>query len=150
MSQWEWCSVRPSWGSRRLHAMRILRSFWVSLTNGAAIYLMYGGAQQVALLNHLLEQDSRNKSVWFHFVLRAAIPILGIVLELLGSRLAKWVNIGYFVFVGAICSAISIWAWSDYHGRILLLQGLAALVVACADYFLYRRTRSPLAPSPSN
>ena len=58
--------------------MRVLRSVWVSLTNGTAIYFMYGGAQQVALLNHLLEQDSRNKSVWFHFVLSAAIPILGI------------------------------------------------------------------------
>ena len=130
--------------------MRILRSVWVSLTNGTAIYLMYGSAQQVALLNHLLEQDSRNKSVWFHFILRAGIPILGIALELLGSRLAKWMNIGYFVFVGAIFSVISIWAWSDYHGRTLLLQGLAALVVACADYFLYRSTRSTLTPSRPN
>ena len=130
--------------------MRILRSVWVSLTNGTAIYLMYGGAQQVALLNHLLEQDSRNKSVWFHFVLRAGIPILGIALELLGSRLAKWMNIGYFVLVGAIFSVVSIWARSDYHGRILLLQGLAALVVACADYFLYSSTRSTLTPSRPN
>src|SRR5258708_18359298 len=108
--------------------MRILRSVWVSLTNGTAIYLMYGSAQQVVLLNHLLEQDSRNKSVWFHFVLRAAIPILGIVLELLGSRLAKWVNIGYFVFVGSVFSAISIWAWPDYHRTVLLLPALPALV----------------------
>src|SRR3954452_9537137 len=112
--------------------MRILRSVWVTFTNGTAIYFMYGVAQQVALLNHLLEQDNRNKSVWFHFALRAGIPILGILLELFGSRLAKWVNIGYFVFVGAIFSAISVGTWPDYHGRVLLLQGLAATVVACA------------------
>ncbi len=129
--------------------MRIVRLTWVFLTNGAAIYFMYGSFQQVALLNHLLEQDNRNKALWFHFALKATTPILGILLELLGSRFAKWVNVGYFLIVGIVFSTISILAWSDYHGRIYLLIGLAALVVAGVDCLFYRRTRSTLAAPPT-
>jgi hypothetical protein len=69
-------------------------------------------------------------------------PILGVLLEFFNSRFAKWVNVSYFALVGGIYSAISIWAWSDYHGHILLLFGIVALAVANVDYFLYRRTRS--------
>jgi hypothetical protein len=133
------------WGS-----MRILRSTWVLLTNGTAIYLLCGSTQQVTLLNHLLEQDNRNKALWFHFGLKATIPILGILLEFLGSRFAKWVNVGYFVFVGIVFSTISIWAWSDYHGRIYLLLGLPALGVAGVSYLLYRRPRPTPAASPTS
>jgi hypothetical protein len=35
--------------------MRILRSAWVLFTSGTAIYLLYAGTRQDALLNHLLE-----------------------------------------------------------------------------------------------
>jgi hypothetical protein len=130
--------------------MRRLRSTWVLFTNGTAIYILWGSTRQVALLNHLLEQDNRNKALWFHFALRATIPMLGILLEFLGSRFAKWVNVGYFVFVGVVFSTIGIWAWSDYHARIYLLLGLPALAVAGVSYLLYRRPRSTPAASPTS
>ncbi len=88
--------------------MRILRSTWILFTNGLAVYLLYGSTGQVALLNHLLEQDNKNKALWFHFALRATIPILGILLEFLGSRFAKWVNVGYLALVGIVFSAAGI------------------------------------------
>jgi predicted membrane channel-forming protein YqfA (hemolysin III family) len=115
-----------------------------------AIYFIYGRFQEVALLNHLLEQDNRNKMVWIHFALWTAIPILGILFELVGQRrVAKWLNIGYFVLVGFAFSAIGIVFWSDYHGRIALLPGLAALAVGGMDYLLYRLTRPTPAPAVS-
>ncbi len=129
--------------------MRVLRTIWVALINAAAIYLMYTGARQVAILNQLLEQDERNKRVWLYFSLRITIPILGILLELLSSRLAKWVNVGYFAFAGVVLSAIAVLNWSDYHGRIYLLFGLPALAVSVVTYFLYRPSRPTTAPSAS-
>jgi hypothetical protein len=124
--------------------MRLLRSTWVLLTNGLSIYMMYLGVSQVVLLNDLLEQDNKNKTLWLHFALRIIVPVLGILLEFLGSRFAKWVNVGFFVLVGSASCAISVWAWSDYHGHVLLLIGIAAFAVAIVDYLLYHGTRSAL------
>lgn len=128
--------------------MRIVRLIWVLIANGTAIYLLYSGARQIALLNHLLEQDSRNREVWFYFALRSAIPILGILLEAVGARLAKWLNVGYFTFAGIVLSAIAILNWSDYHGRVYLLFGLPALAAAVVTYLLYRYARDSAIPDP--
>ncbi len=129
--------------------MKILRAIWVLLANGTAVYLMYRSAQQLALLDHLLEQDHQNRGVWLHFALRVTIPILGILLELLGSRLAKWVNVGYFAFAGVVLSAIAILNWSDYHGRVHLLFGLPALAASLVTYLLYRHPRKTTAAPAS-
>jgi hypothetical protein len=130
-------------------SMRILRSAWVMFTNGTAIYLLYANNRQDALLNHLLEQDNRNRGLWLHFALWATIPVLGIVLEFLGSRFAKWLNIGYFAYFGAVFSGIGILSWPDHHGLISLLFGVLALGVTGVDYLLYRRPRSTPAVLPS-
>jgi hypothetical protein len=122
--------------------MRILRSSWVLLTNAIVIYISYSSVKQVALLNHLLEQDSRNKTLWLHFALRATIPFLGILFEFLGWRLAKWVNIGYFLFLGIAYSAAGVWNWPDHHAVIALFFGLAALAVAGLSWLFYRRPHS--------
>ena len=90
------------------------------------------------------EQDNKNKALWFHFALKVTIPILGILLEFLGSRFAKWVNVGYLVFVGTVFSAVGIWTWPDHHGLIYLFLGLLALAFAGVSWLLYRRPR--LAP----
>jgi hypothetical protein len=127
--------------------MRILRSAWVLLTNGAAIYLLFGGTRQDALLNHLLEQDNRNSRLWFHFALWATIPVLGIVLEFLGSRFAKWLNLGYFVYFGVVFSGMGILNLPDHHGLISLLFGVVALCVTGVSCLLYRRPRSTPAAS---
>ena len=103
---------------------------------------------QVALLNHLLEQDNKNKALWFHFALKVTIPILGILLEFLGSRFAKCVNVGYLVFEGTVFSAVGIWTWPDHHGLIYLFLGLLALAFAAVSWLLYRRPRSAPLVSP--
>jgi hypothetical protein len=124
--------------------MRILRSVWVVVTNGTVIFFMYLNTQPVADLNRLLEQPNKNRFLWFHFVLSASIPVLGILLEFLGSRFAKWVNLGFFLLVGLLFSYIGIWNWSDYVGRTYLFLALPAFGVAVANYFLYRKSDADL------
>jgi hypothetical protein len=103
--------------------MKLFRKTWIIVTNGAAVYLLYRSFSQIALLNSLLEQESRNKTRWFGFSLRAFIPAIGILLELLGSRFAKWVNIGYFFFAGVVLSAVGMLARPDHHAWIYLFLG---------------------------
>jgi len=133
-----------AWGS-----MKILRSAWVLFTNGTAIYLLYAGTRQDALLNQLLEQDNLNRGLWFHFALWTTIPVLGIVLEFLGSRFAKWLNLGYFVYFGVVFTGMGILNLPDHHGLIILLFGVLALGVSGVSYLLYRRPRPIPAASPS-
>jgi hypothetical protein len=129
--------------------MRILRSAWVLFANGTAIYLLYAGSQQDALLNHLLEQDNRNRGLWFHFALWATIPVLGIVLEFLGSWFAKWLNLGYFAYFGVVFSGMGIFNLPDHHAYISLIFGILSMGVTGVNYLLYRRPRSTRAVSPS-
>lgn len=130
-------------------SMRIFRSAWVSFTNGTAIYLLYAGTRQDALLNNLLEQDNRNKGLWLHFALWATIPLLGVVLEFLGSRFAKLLNLGYFTYFGVVFTGIGISSWPDHHGLIILLFGVLALGVTGVNYLVYRRPSSTPAVSSS-
>jgi hypothetical protein len=118
------------------------------ITNGLLIGLFYRGTEQVATLNHLLEQDSRNKALWMYFSLRASIPVLGIQLAAFSSRFAKWVNVGLLAYFGVAFLVTGIWNWSEYHGHIFLLLGPLALVVAGFNLFLFRRSKS-VAPQPS-
>jgi hypothetical protein len=127
--------------------MRILRSAWVLFTNGTAIYLLYTSTRQSVLLNHLLEQDNRNKELWFHFALWAAIPVIGIVFEFFGSRFAKWLNLGYFAYFGVVFSGIGVLNLPDHHAFVSLLFGMLALSVTAVSFLLYRRPRSTPAAS---
>jgi predicted membrane channel-forming protein YqfA (hemolysin III family) len=122
--------------------MRVLRASWVLLTNGIAVYLLYAGTRQVALLNHLLEQDTKNRDIWSAFGLRAAVPIIGILLELAGSRFARCVNVGYFFVVGVVFSCVGIFTWPDHHGLVYLALGLLALGVGISNYFWFRERRN--------
>ena len=118
--------------------MKLFRKIWVILTNGLAVYLLHRSSSQIALLNDLLDQSSRNRALWFGFSLRALIPVIGILLEVFGSRFAKWVNMGYFLFVGIIFSAVGILARPDHHAWTYLFLGLPSLAVAGVDWLLYR------------
>lgn len=121
--------------------MRILRVVWVFLANGTVVYFFYSGASQVALLNHLLEQDAKNKQLWLYFGLRISIPVLGAILEALGSRAAKFVNIGFFLLIGALFTSTGLLNWSVFEGHLYLFFGLCALTIALVSFFLYRRPK---------
>ena len=65
------------------------------------------------------------------------MPIIGILLELAGSRFARWVNVGYFPLVGVVFSGVGIFAWPDHHGLVYAVLGLLALGVGISNYFWY-------------
>jgi len=79
--------------------MKISRSIWVLLANGIAVFVSY-----LMTLIDFFGQDNGG-TFWFHFPLRAIVPVLGILLEFFGSRFAKWVNVGYFIFVAVVILA---------------------------------------------
>ena len=120
-------------------AIKLVRGIWVSLTNGAVVYLLYSESSSLALMNVLLENGSQNKQVWFKFCLRALIPTTGILLEVFGQRFAKWVNTGFFLIVGVLLTVAGILAQPDEHATIALFLGLISLAVACVDWFMYFR-----------
>lgn len=126
---------------RCMDFIRSLRLAWVLLTNGTAAYILYAGTRQDVLLNHLLEQENRNKGLWFHFALWAAIPVLGIVLEVCRSRFAKWLNLGYFLYFGVVFSVMGILNLPDHHALVSLLFGLVALSFSGVSYLLYRKPK---------
>jgi hypothetical protein len=106
------------------------------------VYLFFRGTEQVATLNHLLEQDRRNRALWIYFAFRAAVPIVAILLSVLGSRFAKWANVGLFAFFGAAFLVTGVWNWSDYHGHVYLLLGPIALMISGVNLLLYRKSKS--------
>ena len=89
-------------------------------------------------MNVLLEQSSKNRSVWLSFAVQAAFPILGILLELIKNRAAWWVNLGFFLYYGIVYTAAGALAWPDHHAIIAIMIGVPALVSAAITYLLYR------------
>jgi hypothetical protein len=129
--------------------LRALRLVWVFLVNGAAVYFFYWSSSQTAALNHLLEQDAKNKQVWLYFALQVLVPVVGAIFEVLGSRAAKWLNAGYFLIMGSYFTAIGLLNWAVYEGHLYFFFGLCALAIALVSFFLYRKpkitARSPAA-----
>jgi hypothetical protein len=113
--------------------MKISRSIWVLLANGSAVLLIY-------LLTFLGSSglDNRNRALWFQFALRAIVPILGILLEFVGSRFARWVNVGYFTFVGVVLFGMNFFVGSHFYiQRHFNRQWVFPLAAAGVTYFLY-------------
>jgi hypothetical protein len=124
--------------------MKTLRSTWVIVTSGAVIYLFYRAAETRASLHKLLENPDGIRAAWFSFGMWAAIPILGILLEVFGSRFAKWVNVGFFGLLGLAFAYIGLMNWSDYVIRIYFYSAIPAFALAGVNYLLYRGKRRSL------
>lgn len=125
---------------------RTLRLVWIALANGTAIYVQYVNVRQHAVLHRLLEQESQNGGLWLSFALWAAIPALGIVLEVFHSRFAKWVNLAYFAYFGIVLSAKGVLRLPDHHAVIALFYGVVALIFFVVGYLLYRKPK-PIPPA---
>jgi hypothetical protein len=115
--------------------MKISRSIWVLLANGSAVLIIY-----VMTFFRWPGLDNRNRALWFHFALRAIVPILGILLEFVGSRFARWVNVGYFTFVAVVLFGMNFFVGSHFYiQRHFNRQWVFPLAAACVTYFLYSR-----------
>jgi len=82
----------------------------------------------------------RNSELWFEFLLEVILPTVGIVLELVNWKFARWVNVGAFTVAGCFWSAEAIWWRSDPFFGVLVIVALGLLTVAGLTEIVYRRT----------
>jgi hypothetical protein len=92
----------------------------------------YGGTLAPQLLTELL----------FEVIL----PVLGIVLELVNWKFARWLNVGCFAGAGCFWLAVAVWDRSDPFFGVLLVISLGLLTVAGLTEIVYRATRSKRMP----
>jgi hypothetical protein len=117
--------------------MKLSRSIWILLANGSAVFIIYVITMTSLGSSRL---DNRNRVLWFQFALRAIVPILGILLEFVGSRFAKWVNVGYFTFVVVVVFRMNFFLVSHFNiHRLFNRSWVFPLAAACVTYFLYSR-----------
>jgi len=122
--------------------MRLTRIAWVLLANGVALYFAIYGAPEVRELRSLLTTEQPLGPSWQDY-LRGVIPAAGIVLEIWGLWIAKYVNIGYFALLTIVWGVVMIYNWSDSHAA--LYSGALfcfSLVVTGVDLGLYWKRTS--------
>ena len=115
---------------------RFGRAVWVLAANGCVASLMFtrlvsvgfnGGVQDLELL--------------CEFLLEVILPIVGIVLELMNSKFARWVNVGSLTGAGCLWLTEAIWWRSDPFFGVLLIVALGLLTIAGTTEIVYRRTK---------
>jgi len=114
---------------------RAFRFAWVLAANGFVVWAMF-----TRLFGEPFNRNAQTPQLWLQFSLEAVLPISGIVLELVGWKFARWVNVGYLILAGCFWLAEAFWWWSDpFHG-VLLIIGLGLLIVAGLTELVYRFT----------
>jgi hypothetical protein len=84
-----------------------------------------------------------NFQLWFEFVLEVILPMVGIVLEVLNWKFARWVNVGCFAGAGSFWLAAAVWWRSDPFFGVLLIIALGLLAIAGLTEIVYRGTKRP-------
>jgi hypothetical protein len=80
----------------------------------------------------------------FEFVFKVILPTVGIVLEAVNWKFARWVNVGCFAAAGIFWLVAAIWWRSDPFFGVLLIIALGLLAVAGLTEIIYRATQIPL------
>jgi hypothetical protein len=115
---------------------RIFRAVWVLAANGFIAWVMF-----TRLLSVGFNAGARDPELWFEFLLEVILPIIGIVLELVNWKFARWLNVGSFTVAGCFWLAEAIWWRSDPFFGVLLLIALLLLTIAGITEIVYRRTK---------
>jgi len=122
---------------------KVVRIAWVFVANMAALYFAIYGSSEVRHLRSLLVTEHALGPTWQDY-LRGVIPAAGIVLEILSLRIAKYVNIGYFLVLTLFWGVVCVYSWQDMHVRFYAgAFSFLALIVVLADFYLYRNTPIP-------
>lgn len=117
-------------------AKRIVRLAWVLAANGCVAWLMFARLRSVGF-------PELNFQLCFEFVLEVILPTVGIVLEAVNWKFARWVNVGCFAVAGTLWSLAAIWWHSDPFFGVLLIIALGLLAVAGLTEVVYRATQIP-------
>jgi hypothetical protein len=115
--------------------MRIFRGAWVLAANTFVAWGMFTRLRSVGF-------PALNFQLCFEFVFEVILPIIGIVLELVNWKFARWVNVGCFTVAGCFWLAAAVWWRSDPFFGVLLIIALGLLAIAGITEIFYRGTRS--------
>ncbi len=119
---------------------RLTRLLWVLASNSIAAYFAIYGSSDVRRLQYLITQQPF-RPTW-QDLLRGLIPVAGILLEIFGLKIAKYVNIGYFLVLTVFWGTICIYNWQDMHARFYSVAFcFFALIVVIVDLRIYRNKR---------
>ena len=114
---------------------RIFRGAWVLAANTFAAWAMFSRLRSVGF-------PALNFQLCFEFVFEVILPIVGIVLELVNHKFARWVNVGCFIAAGCFWLAAAVWWRSDPFFGVLLITALGLLTIGGLTEVIYRATRS--------
>jgi hypothetical protein len=113
---------------------RIFRGAWVLAANTFVAWAMFVRLRSVGF-------PALNFQLCFEFVFEVTLPITGIVLELVNSKFARWVNVGCFVAAGCFWLTAAVWWRTDPFFGVLLIIALGLLTVGGLTEVIYRATR---------
>lgn len=116
---------------------RGFRFLWVLAANGFVVWSMF-----TRLFGETFNGNLQSLTLWLEFSLEAILPALGIVLELLGRKSARWVNVGYLALAGCFWLAETVRWWSDSFRGVLLIIAIGLLALAGITEVVYRTTRN--------
>jgi len=114
---------------------RIFRGAWVLAANTFVAWAMFTRLRSVGF-------PALNLQLCFEFVFEVILPIIGIVLEFVSWKFARWLNVGCFTVAGCFWLAAAIWWHSDPFFGVLLIVALGLLIVAGLTEIVYRLTQS--------
>jgi hypothetical protein len=114
---------------------RIFRGAWVLAANTFVAWAMFTRLRSVGF-------PALDFQLCFEFVFEVILPVIGIVLELVNWKFARWVNVGCFTVAGCFWLAGAIWWHSDPFFGVLLILALGLLIVAGLTEIVYRVTQS--------
>jgi len=114
---------------------RIVRVAWVLAANTFVAWAMFTRLRSVGF-------PELNFQLCFEFVFEVILPIIGIVLELVNWRFARWVNVGCFIAAGCFWLTAAVWWRSDPFFGVLLIIALGLLMVGGLTEVTYRAMRS--------
>ena len=119
------------------------RAIWISLSNLAFIGVTVRHLAQERSLYTLLEVRMPWKSIMLPALI-IAILVAGVALELLGSKIAAWVNVGFFVMTDIYAADVLVHGWGQAEVQIFgWLLAVPASVVLVVDLLFYSAKRTP-------
>jgi hypothetical protein len=114
---------------------RVFRGAWVLAVNTLVAWGMFVRLRSVGF-------PALNFQLCFEFVFEVILPIVGIALELVNWRFARWINVGSFTVAGCYWLTAAVWWHSDPFFGVLLIVALGLLTVAGLSELAYRVTKS--------
>jgi hypothetical protein len=120
---------------------RIFRGAWVLAANTFVAWVMFTRLRSVGF-------PALNFQLSFEFVLEVILPVIGIVLELVNCKFARWVNAGCFIAAGCFWLTAAVWWRSDPFFGVLLIMAFGLLTVGGLTEVIYRVTKGESADTP--